>query len=177
MKQSPKSQTYLEVCVLFKETDNHDFVASRASNLGEFVHQDGRPKAGIRIDVPHFLLTVFKDLNSYAFNVRRSHGKKAKTHIKFDDPNSSLLLEIRLPNSENWLKISPVKARELTCEANAEELTRLQRDMRSRTYRGSESETTWGDSVNSMPLGSRTRNTTWQPPEREISRMEFGGAR
>ena len=180
-RSSPNSNTFLEVIVTFAEIDDRDFVASRAVNLADHVNQDGRPKAGIRMDVPAFLLSTFKDLNSYAYNVRKSRGKKAKTHIKFDDQNGSLILELRLPGSENWLKITPTRARELNVEANAEELARLQRELKSRAARrSSEQDDSWSDSVNSLPLGGRSRSTssTWQPPERgSYSGVGYGGPR
>ena len=112
-------------------------MASRAVNLGNLVRSDGRPKVGICLDVPAFLLSTFKDLNSYAYNVRRTHGKKAKTHVKFNDANASLILEPRLPESDNWLKITPSRARELTTEANEMELLRLQREMKAKSRQNS----------------------------------------
>ena len=177
-RSSPNALTYLETIIVFEDTEDRDFVASRAVNLGGLVHQDGRPKAGIRLDVPTFLLSTFKDLNGYAYNVRRIHGKKAKTHVKFDEANRSLILELRLPGSDNWLKITPSKARDLTTEANESELMKLQKDMKARAIRYDvEEEDSWSDSVNSLPLGNRG-GAAWQPPERAgQSRMEFGGSR
>ena len=104
---SPSANAYMEACVTFREMDDRDFVASRSTNLGSLIKSDGQLMAGIRLDVPGFLLPTFRDLNSYAYNVRRTHGKKTRTHIKFDDSCVSLLLEVRLPSSENWLRISP----------------------------------------------------------------------
>ena len=168
----PNSQSYLEVCVRFKETDDRDFVASRVVNLGGLVKEDGKPKAGIRIDVPNHLLSIFKDLNNYAYNVRKTHSKKAKMHIKYDDINMSLVLELKLPHSENWLKISPKKRGEMASEANADEVQRLHQGLRGRTAQMSlESlEGSWSDSVNALPLGNRG-------PRQDTRHMDFGGER
>lgn len=136
---SPNAHAYLEVCLTFEEIDDRDFIASLAVNLGDLVQSDGCPQAGILMDVPGFLLPTFRDLNSYAFNVRKSHGKKTKTHIKFDDANASLLLELKLPASDNLLRTSPTQARELTMEATANELHRLQADIRERSALQSDS--------------------------------------
>ena len=179
MITSPNTQSYLEVAAVFKEVEDRDFVVSRAVSLGDLIHPDGHPKAGIRLDVPAFLLPNFKDLNSYAFNVGRTHGKKAKTHIKFDDVNTSLILELRLPGSDHWLRISPTKARELTTEAAVDELGRLQHQLRARnTRRSEEQDDPWSESVNRLPLGQCPQGSSWQPPERDAySRIEFGGQR
>ena len=144
----------MEACITFREPDDRDFIASRAVNLGDLVDSNGRPKAGIRIDVPGFLMPTFRDLNNYAYNARKTHGKKTRTHIKFDDANSSLILEIRLPSSDNWLRVSPSRARELTTEHTVTELGRLQAEMRQRTSRQEES--SWASSSNTIPLGSRS---------------------
>ena len=159
----------MEVCVTFADTDDRDFVTSRAVNLGNLVQEDGRPQAGIRLDIPGFLLPTFRDLN-----VRKSHGKKTKTHIKFDDSKHSLVLELKLPSSENWLRISPDKARELTVESTAAELRKLQDELRERGRKTDDS--SWTSSVNSIPLGSRLEG--WRPPSRDgYPFTQFGGER
>ena len=74
--------------------------------------------------------------------------------------------------------INNAKARALTIDVNADELSRLQNQLRSR--RDEDHEESWGDSVNNLPLGQRSagEQCSWQPPKRdEYSRMEFGGSR
>ena len=170
-RSSPGALSYKEVCVTFSEIDDRDFIASKAVNLGTYVNSDGKPQAGVRLDVPAFLLPTFRDLNSYAYCVRKMHGKSTKTHVKFDDSNLNLHLELRLPSSDNWLKISPQRARELTTENNANELRKLQSELRERNIRQEKLEdSSWStSSVNSIPLGT-TRS--WRPPPRD-----FGGDR
>lgn len=77
-RSSPNSNTYMEVSVTFRDIDDRDYIASRAVNLGNLVQMDGKPQAGIRMDVPAFLLSTFKDLNGYAFHIRRIHGRKLR---------------------------------------------------------------------------------------------------
>lgn len=85
----------------------------------------------------------------------------------------SLLLEIKLQSSENWLKISPQRARELTTENNAAELRKLQNELRERNSIAEDA--SWStSSVNSIPLGPGPPGPSrgWKPPARE-----FGGER
>ena len=185
-RTSPSANAYMEACITFKEPDDRDFVASRAVNLAALVKADGQPMAGVRLDIPGFLMPTFRDLNSYAFHARKTHGKRTKTHIKFDDSNASLILELRLPSSDNWLRVLPAKARELITEHTANELRQLQADMRERRNRldgPSMSTSSWASSANSIPLGQRSTSScssssSWQPPARETQPpMDFGGDR
>ena len=107
MRTSPRSTSFLEVCVTFSSMDDRDFVASKAINLAPHVNEKGQPLAGIRMDVPPHLMATNNDLKNYAFQARKTHGKGTKTHIKFDDNKLDLYLEIRLPQSENWLLKKP----------------------------------------------------------------------
>ena len=134
-RSSPNANAYKEACITFKDQEDRDFVASKAVNLGGFVDMERKPQARIRLNISSFLLPTFHDLNSYAYCVRKVQGKKTKTHVKFDDANMSLFLEIKLPSSEKWLRVSPQRARELTTENNAKELRRLQCELRERNSR------------------------------------------
>lgn len=73
-RSAPNANAYKEVCVTFKDVEDRDFVASKAVNLAGYVKPDGQPQAGIRLDVSAFLLPTFRDLNGYAYCVRRTHG-------------------------------------------------------------------------------------------------------
>ena len=66
-RSSPNANAYKEVCVTFSEIDERDFVASRAINLSGYINSEGQPQAGIRLDVPGFLLPTYRDLNGYAY--------------------------------------------------------------------------------------------------------------
>ena len=75
-RASPNAPAYLEARVTFSNPDDRDFVASKSVNLAQHGDKDGKPRAGIGINVPSFLLSTFKDLNNYAYLVRKRHGKK-----------------------------------------------------------------------------------------------------
>lgn len=143
-RTSPNAPAYLEACVTFRDPDDRDYVASKSVNLAMQRDKEGKPLAVIRMDVLGFLLSTFKALNNYAYIVRKRHGKDAKTYIKFDDPELNLFLEVKLPGSERWLRISPDLARESNIEWTSNKLRELQRDIRTR------------DSVNLIPLGTRS---------------------
>ena len=157
---------FMEACITFRDMEDRDYVASKSVNLAKQRDSKGKPLAGIRMDVPTFLMPTFKDLNNYAYIVRRRHGKEARTYVKFDDSEMSLYLEVKLPRAERGLKISPTHAKESIVEWTSSELRELQRDIRS------------SHSVNLIPLGLRsdradcsqgasTSPQQWIPPRRD----------
>ena len=161
--RTPRNSTaYSEVCVTFESTEDRDFIASRAPNLAPLIEkQSGTPKAGIRMDVPGYLMPTFKDLNAYAYMVRQSSGKNAKTHVKFDDTEMSLFLEVRVNPSSNWLRVSPERARQLVSENASEDLKVLQRNLKRLPTNGSDR------GILSIPSTSAAHNgqgATWSPP-------------
>ena len=181
-RTSPKSASYLEVCVTFTNQDDRDFVASKAVNLAELVENDGKPRAGVRMDVPGHLMPTNNDLKSYAYQTRQSHGKGTKTHIKYDDQKMDLYLEVKLPGSDNWLRIMPEQARELITSNTSREVQELQSNLRRRARDGSTTGSSISSSLSTSSLLSGGNSQPlinqhgWQPPRRDnYARMEFGG--
>ena len=62
----------------------------------------------------------------------KTYGKGTKTYTKFDDDTRSLYLEVKLFPSDNWLRITPAKARELIVESTSKELRDLQKRMQDK---------------------------------------------
>ena len=58
-RSSPKSRIHLEVCVTFSDMIIRDEIASKGRMLADYVDEDGRPSAGIRMDIPPFLTSTF----------------------------------------------------------------------------------------------------------------------
>ena len=166
--RTPRNSTaYLEVCVTFRCSEDRDFLAGKAPDLAPLVdNQSGVPKAGIRMDIPSYLMTTFKDLNSYAYMARKSGSRGTKTHIKHDDATMGLYLEVRLSPSSGWLRISPEKARELIAENTSEERRALQRTLRNRPV-PAQSQNSWdGPSTSVRSSSSAHAPGGWSPPPR-----------
>ena len=180
-RSAPQAISHHEVCVTFTSVDDRDYIAGRSYNLSTHIDDQGKPQAGVRMDIPGFLMPTFKDLNTYGRIARNTYGKDIRKYIKFDDDELDLFLEIRLPGSTNWLRIAPPRARELIADSAEGELRSMQTMMR-RSRASSE-----GDSLSSTSRGasirsssstyqpeSRSSSQSWRPTPRSPSTMGFG---
>lgn len=91
-----------EVIVIFETKEARDTVKAAGKNLG------GETTAGMRLNVPGFLLDNYRILASIGYNIKESK-RDVKRAIKFDDENLDLMLDIRVDNE--WRRISPSEAR------------------------------------------------------------------
>ena len=132
-RTSPGGRTHTEIIVLFAYTSDRDFVLRQAKNLAQYVDKDGLPLAGINLEIPQFLMGTFKLLNDHAYHIKRKHGKSTRKYVKFNDDAMSLFLEIRLPGSDQWIRISPELARKLEAERNENEFDSIRKSLRSPT--------------------------------------------
>ena len=100
-----------EVLVRFTDDTTRDMVLGAAALLAPFVDDQGKPTAGLRIEVPKHLRTEFRLLFKYGQNLRARHGKGTRRHVKFDDGAMTLFLNVRLPGDESWSRVSVEVAR------------------------------------------------------------------
>ena len=121
-KSAPRAQAYSEIKVILSDADSRDHLASQGKHLSQYVDADGKPTAGFRMEVPDYLGGDFKTLNDYGFAMRRMHGQSTRWYIKYDDPKYGLVLELRIRESECWLKIKPQLARKFLAEGEQEEI-------------------------------------------------------
>ena len=75
------------------------------------VDREGRPTAGIRLEVPPELGDTFWLLSCFGTRLRARHGTGTKRHIKFDDYNGSMFTNVKLPGDKSWTKITPEMAK------------------------------------------------------------------
>ena len=68
--------------------------ARHAPNLASKRGMDRKPTAGIRLKVPPFLAATFKTIKRHGYTLRAKHGLKFKRHIKYDDEEMSLFLNV-----------------------------------------------------------------------------------
>ena len=110
-KSGRKSKVKDEVVVSFTSTAARDLVQSHARNLAEYVGEDGKPLAGIRMEVPERLMADFKALEQYGHAMREKHGKLFKRHIKLDDATLGIYLDVFIPRTKSWVRVDVGLAR------------------------------------------------------------------
>lgn len=95
--KSNVSYTEIKVLVEFYDKKKRDLVMTSSPNLAGKVDQEGKPTAGIRLEIPTELNDTFRLLTSFGARLRARHGPGTKRHIKFDDYSASLFPNIKLP--------------------------------------------------------------------------------
>ena len=96
----------LEALITFREPGTRDQVIGCAAKLANCVDGNGKPTAGMRIEVPRQLQQDFRVLFKYGQTLRARHGQGTRRHVKFDDVSRSLYLNVRLPGDESWSRVS-----------------------------------------------------------------------
>ena len=71
-----------------------------------------RSTAGIRVDVPGYLRGEEKILEEYGRRIRAIHGRGTKHHIKFDDGEATIFLNVRKAGDSQWSRVYAENARE-----------------------------------------------------------------
>ena len=143
-----------EVRVTFSDPFLRDEFAAKGNLLANYI-KDGRPTAGFRLDVPDYLGGDFKVLMEYGFMMRRIHGKDTRRYIKYDDDNYGLIMELRVPQSNVYLRISPDLARSMNEENARDELQWI----RSGSV-GHQTNAAPPPSANFSPLGNPTPSSS-----------------
>ena len=163
VRTQPGGLVHHEVRVTFAHLTATDHIATKGTMLAKYTDPEGKPTAGIRIDVPDYLAHDFKLLDSYGKRMRRIHGKETKKYVKYDDARISLLLELRLPGEESWIKITPDIVRELDSSSDREEIDRNRKKLTARRLLQPQAH-----SANFVPLGEQ------RPSRRTIDPLPSG---
>ena len=100
-----------EVVVRFKTADLRDAVMGSSSRLTTKIDDQGKPTAGLRIEITAALRPAMKILERYGQQLRARHGPGTRRHFKFDDIDRSLYLNIKLPGDTRWSKVTLDMAR------------------------------------------------------------------
>ena len=98
LQQPRRSKVHSEVLVRMSSHNSRDVVQSYAANLAS-----ANGNAGLRLEVPEHLLSLFRRFESHAANLREAYGQ-IKRSIRFDDTNRSLCMDVKLP-STGWHRI------------------------------------------------------------------------
>ena len=105
VKASKRMKVRNEVIVSFTTVEARDLVYSYARNLGEWVGDDGKPLAGMRLEIPERLLGDFKACEQYGHAMKSKHGIGFKRHTKLDDSRLCLYVDIYLPKPKVWARV------------------------------------------------------------------------
>ena len=100
-----------EVLVKFASMRVRDLVIGRSAELSSSIGADGKPTAGIRLEVPPSLMDTFRILSRFGRRLRARHGDGTKRHVKFDDHERTLFCNIKLPGDEAWTKVTAEMAK------------------------------------------------------------------
>ena len=125
-----------EVMVRFFEKQKRDIVMTSAPALASRIDRDGKPTAGIRLEVPSELSDTFRLLSRFGTRLRARHGAGTKRHIKFDDFCGSMYANVKLPGDLSWTKITPEMAKEDMAASLREENEMTQRRLASKLVPG-----------------------------------------
>ena len=107
----PLGNLHSEILITFFCPRKRDLILSNAPNLSGCIDAAGKPTAGIRLEFHPELDGTFRLLSRFGTRLRAQHGVGTKRHIKFDDEEASLFINIKLPVDEAWTKVTPATAR------------------------------------------------------------------
>ena len=154
----PNSNVNNEALVTFYCPRKRDLLLSNSQYLSSFVDSAGRPTAGIRLEIPAELDDTIRLLARFGTRLRARHGEGTKRHIKFDDNDASLFINIKLPGDETWSRVSLAMAKADLEQTTREESARLMKKL----------------SASSGP-GPRQRLAALGPTPGQRPRMNGGG--
>ena len=104
-RKVPRSPVRDEVLVRFGVATARDEVFSHASNL------KGKA-AGVRLDIPEHLQADFRVLLGYGRDAATLYDGQIRRSVRFVDEEYGLCLNICLPDTDTWIRISPRQALE-----------------------------------------------------------------
>ena len=94
-----------EVLVVLRDVGARDLVFRQAGNLAASREGKHPNSVGLRLQIPTHLLGKFNTLNQHGFDLKRKYGDGLKRHIKFDDMELDLVMDVRLPEGEEWIRV------------------------------------------------------------------------
>ena len=134
--ETPSNYVKNEVLIRFFDKRKRDVVFAYAKNLGDKTDTEGRPTAGLRLEIPPELKDTFRLLSRFGSRLRARHGEGTRRHIKFDDYGGSLYANIKLPGDESWTRVTPEMARDDLEASHREENTRHQKRLAAKLIPG-----------------------------------------
>ena len=143
LHQNRRSRFSDEVLVRFRTSRTKDLIQSFAPNLAS-----SNGKAGLRMNVPHHLLGLFKMFETHGGRLRQRFGPGLKRSIKFEDAAMSLVMDVRLPNATEWTRLS------------GQDIVKITKDRAEKEslHKGAGQDNTEGERLRSILLKSPIKN-------------------
>ena len=113
-----------EVLVVLREVQTRDMLFRHASNLSAWRDDRNPNSIGVRLQIPTHLSGRFNTLNQHGFSLRRKYGPGLKRHIRFEDGDLDFVMDVKLPDGDEWMQVDFEFARE---ETKAERRTKTAR--------------------------------------------------
>lgn len=146
-KATDSAYVHGEVIVTFDCAGDRDEIYRKAAKLAPYRDERNKPTAGFRQEIPQYLMSAHKLLTETGFQLKRQHGPNFRWYVKYDDENYSLYLEVKMPGTFSWQRVSLQMAREMREEAGRSEVM---------IRRPRPDHNTPQESVNHIPIGSRS---------------------
>ena len=156
------NRTYAEVLVTFRRIADRDYVASKGRNLASFIDDEGKPTAGLKMDIPPFLMPTFRLLQNTSRTVKRAHGPECRVYTKFDDDGCDLYLDIKTARESHWFSITANQAKEMVRDRENDDFRALKQSIADANL----------SNPNMIPIGQRappsasqsSATSSWIPP-------------
>ena len=100
-----------EVLVIFDTVSSRDYIFSHAKNLGK-IPKESRLLRGLRLDYPAHLGSDYRALDMYGAKLKGKFGDGFRRNMRFDDDIQGLYMDIFLPASKEWVRVSANMAKE-----------------------------------------------------------------
>ena len=110
-----------EALIGFKTVATRDQVANWAKNLARCTDLNGKPLAGVRLEIPENLMGDFRTIRRYSFFLKKMHGFGVKRNMKYDNETLCLQMSVRLSNKLKWLTVDPSMAKEESSKIDTSE--------------------------------------------------------
>ena len=92
--------------------------------LADYRDDEGKPASGLRLHVPGFLMSSFKVLENFAFQLRKRHNGELTKYIKFDEFERNLYLQVRHKRETEWIVFTPEQAKKELDKENGQKAQR-----------------------------------------------------
>ena len=110
-RTQPGARHHQEVLVRMEDPESRELLLSHSRNLGKYIDGDGNPTAGLRMEVPHFLMGTYKLLEHFGYGLRQRYGWETRRIIKYDDIDMSFYLTYKLPGANEWCRATTAMAK------------------------------------------------------------------
>ena len=161
----PRHCTFL-ILVTFVDNYARDDILTRGPSLSGYRDDDGRPTAGIRLDIPAHLIGCFKTLEAFGFKLKKKHGQQLKKHIKFDE-FENLYIQVGLKQEDkdvDWQQYTPEEAKDGLKKLQAKGGPRF--NLLASPEKGDSTAEASGNDKRRKIAAKGSTNSSWAPPAR-----------